>query len=82
MEKINTKEQLSNPMRTDMVAELQKMISTDLFPVMIYDQSEVEFEEDKARGLVKVYVRGEYVQHLRKEQWERFTVQKPDHLFI
>lgn len=82
MEKINTKEKLNNPMRVDMVAELQKTISTDLFPVMIYDQSEVEFEEDKARGLVKVYVRGEYVQHLRKEQWERFTVQKHDHLFI
>ena len=47
MEKINTKEKLNNPMRVDMVAELQRMISTDLFPVMIYDQSEVEFEEDK-----------------------------------
>ena len=57
MNTINTKEKLTNPLRNDMVAELQKTISTDLFPVMIYDQSEVEFEEDKARGLVKVYVR-------------------------
>lgn len=57
MNTINTKEKLTNPLRTDMVAELQKTISTDLFPVLIYDQSEVEFEEDKARGLVKVYVR-------------------------
>lgn len=60
-------------LKEDLKGELEEMISTDLFKVIITDPKDVEFKLRPWYSWVSVFIKWEFQCYLTKQQWKYFA---------